>query len=107
MSNEPHKGLGTTIYKSDCKIADSAQKSKLRNITNLDQNIQLVKNNSCAWQYKYFILAISQFKMEKKRTEEYLQKSENRHDTSQNLRERMFRENLFVKHILVKMKKKR
>ena len=44
--------------------------------------------------------------MEKKRTEEYLQKSENRHDTSQNLRERMFRENLFVKHILVKMKKK-
>ena len=46
MSNEPHKGLGPTIYKSDCKIADSAQKSKLRNITNLDQNIQLVKNNS-------------------------------------------------------------
>ena len=45
--------------------------------------------------------------MEKKRTEEYLQKSENRHDTSQNLRERMFRENLFVKHILVKMKKKK
>jgi len=46
MSNELHKELSTTIYKSDCKIADSAQKSKLRNITNLDQNIQLVKNNS-------------------------------------------------------------
>ena len=43
--------------------------------------------------------------MVKKRTEEYLQKSENRRDTLQNLRERMFRENSFVKHILIKKKK--
>lgn len=44
--------------------------------------------------------------MEKKRTEEYLRKSENRHATSQNLRERMFKENSSVKHIDKNGKKK-
>lgn len=43
-------------------------------------------------------------KGKKKRTEQYLQKSENRCDTLQNLKERMFRENSFVKHILIKKK---
>lgn len=40
------KAWASPFIKVVVKTADSAQKSKLRNITNLDQNIQLVKNNS-------------------------------------------------------------